>query len=509
MNKMKYILTLVLSASLFGAMAQDFNLYQLKTMPQNLQVNPAFMPASKYHIGGGMPLPMPFLPPVNIDVANSFAFKDIIQGTDSGTFLDMSEYIENMPAQGMLRFNGQFDIINFGFKVKDKHYFHMNYQVRAQMLGLYSKEFLNFFWKGNGHEDFIGQETTVGGVGMDATVYSALKLGYVHQYDDKWTFGVTPSLYFGHVYLSSKNTTFDFYTSESVDQLSITPNVSFLAGGLGASLLEGDSTDFGVEANPMGGFGVGIDLGATYKFNDKIDLSASIIDFGFINWKGYTLKNGSKTISFEGVDPADLIGGDSEETSIDEETQEGGGFMDSLMNDIESNITLTSADTTFSTGVPTKIFIGGTYKIDDKFTAGILTRQYIVNKVYKFGVSLSGSVAINNWLSSSLTYSVYNKSFNNVGAGVAVNMGPIQYYVMADNVWGLTRLDYTKNFNIRMGFNIRPTHERHRKGKVNKTPKVKAPKMKGENEKIKTKEEKEKKSDDGKKKVVGEDEKTK
>lgn len=509
---MKYIYTLIVSTFILSATAQDFNLYQLRTMPQNLQVNPGFMPTSNYHIAGGV-LPIPLLPAINLDFANSFALKDVLHGTDTGATIDMSSFIESMPKQGQLRFNLQVDIINFGFKIKDKHYFHMIYQERTQVLGLYSKELLNFIWKGNGHDDFLGKTTRIAGFGADVMQYGVLKLGYTQQYDEKLSFGVTPTFYFGHAYISSKNSYLEVYTSDKLDEISITPSIEMNTGGVGpmivAAMAPEDTTN-GAESSfdpteyisdmVMPGFGVGIDFGANYKLNDQIEVNASVIDLGFIGWgKGSTINNDAKTITFNGVDPADLIGG-----QIEGDTSSGSPFIDSLMSDVKDNLTLTETTGKFNSGIATKVFLGGTYKIDEKFSAGILLRNYFINKQYKAGVSINGNVAINNWLSSSITYSIYNNSYTNVGLGTAVNMGPIQFYVMMDNVVGLMMVDYTKNFNMRFGFNIRPTH--NRKLKTGNTPsKTKTPKPKvGKKQKIELKEDKVKVDKPKKTKVIDE-----
>lgn len=61
-----------------------------------------------------------------------------------------------------------------------------------------------------------------------------------------------------------------------------------------------DDIDFDTDNLGPTGFGMAIDLGATYKLNDEWTFSASLLDLGFISWKNTTKGTMSKDFTFNG-----------------------------------------------------------------------------------------------------------------------------------------------------------------------------------------------------------------
>lgn len=56
-----------------------------------------------------------------------------------------------------------------------------------------------------------------------------------------------------------------------------------------------------VKKGGIGGFGVGFDLGAVYKYNDNWTFSAALLDLGFIRWSNSLyVKNATDQVEFEG-----------------------------------------------------------------------------------------------------------------------------------------------------------------------------------------------------------------
>lgn len=471
MTKMRYILGICLIALGLNATAQDMTMYQMRTLPQNLQVNPALRPTSTWYVGGGI-LPFPILFPLNMNISNGFAFSDIIQGNEDGSsapILDPTNYIQNMNATESFNFGMQLDILNFGFQIK-KHYFTLGYQERIQTSALYSKALFDFAWQGNGSEALLGDTTRISNFGMDFKHYGVLKLGYNYQVDDKLTVGASPNIYFGKGFVSSQNSYIDIYTSEGVDAMSVTPYIEVQAGGMALddvlTLIDNDSTNnaeidpaelgIGYGAN-YGNVGFGIDLGATYKIDDHIDVSMSVIDLGFINWgsNSKVVSNTAQTIEFNGLDVQSLLG----------TSDSSGGFMDSMLNSLTSIADIKDSTVSLKSNLPTRLYMGANYKLNDKVSGGILLRQTFRKNNSNLAVSLNANVALSNRLSAVATYNIMNGKYNNVGFGTAVNLGAIQMYFVMDNALGLTRLDYANDVSFRFGFNIKPVQSQKRKDK--------------------------------------------
>jgi hypothetical protein len=53
---------------------------------------------------------------------------------------------------------------------------------------------------------------------------------------------------------------------------------------------------------------------------------------------------------------------------------------------------------------------------------------------------------LGNFLSATASYSIYNRSYSNVGFGVSLNLGPVEIYCLTDNVLAFGTLNPRDNF---------------------------------------------------------------
>ena len=82
-----------------------------------------------------------------------------------------------------------------------------------------------------------------------------------------------------------------------------TEGVVEIAGPISTGTSSADNVDLsnvGIdEFNGLGGFGFGVDLGASYEFLDYFTASASLLDLGFISWKDMTKASSTGANSYE------------------------------------------------------------------------------------------------------------------------------------------------------------------------------------------------------------------
>lgn len=192
--------------------------------------------------------------------------------------------------------------------------------------------------------------------------------------------------------------------------------------------------------------GFGIDIGAVYKYDEKITLYGSIIDIGYIRWKDnpQTLRaNG--TFLFDGYDVTHFL---QEDDSLNEE------IMDQQIDSVIHLFTYENQVEKYNTYLNPKIYLGGTYKINNMFTGGFLYRGELYQHRFLSSITLSGMANVKKWFSASLSYSIINNSFANVGAGLIFKTGPVQYFFITDNVLGSIWPQATRNLNLRLGINM-------------------------------------------------------
>jgi hypothetical protein len=70
----------------------------------------------------------------------------------------------------------------------------------------------------------------------------------------------------------------------------------------------------------------------------------------------------------------------------------------------------------------------------------------------------SATVSYNKWffnaLSASVSYSMVNRSYMNLGFGMALNMGAFQMYAITDNFYCLFYPERSRTVNVHFGFNF-------------------------------------------------------
>jgi hypothetical protein len=192
--------------------------------------------------------------------------------------------------------------------------------------------------------------------------------------------------------------------------------------------------------------GAGLDLGVDYIFNDKINIYASLIDFGFIRWNSnvntFVVKG---DYTFDGYDPQPYA--TENDSIIDEHNTE---MKQEIINIFMPE---QQVDHYYSFLTP-KITVGGTYKFHEKISAGLLYRAEIYQNRIHSSVTISANSNLTKWFSGYLSYSVINNSYTNLGIGLVAKGSIFQFFAVTDNVFGYFWPNNTRIVNGRLGINL-------------------------------------------------------
>jgi hypothetical protein len=189
-------------------------------------------------------------------------------------------------------------------------------------------------------------------------------------------------------------------------------------------------------------FGLGLDLGVDYRFNKWLQVSASVIDIGRIKWRSGVINlTNQADYSLNGLEL--LLGGDEDFLK---------NFTDSLKNTFNQ---FTSSQTKYSTGLPTKIYAGAALYVHPKVSFGLLSRTDFYKGNVKQHFTASANLYPIRMLSTTFSYSVIDKSYKNLGIGLALKLFPFNFYVISDTgpsaaMWW----NEAKYANLRVGFNM-------------------------------------------------------
>ena len=294
-----------------------------------------------------------------------------------------------------------------------------------------------------GNDQYIGQSLNINQFDYETLVRTNFYLGYQHSLmDDRLSIGGRIKYIIGqqHSYVERMNA--EINTNDDGFELDIKTDILIRTAGV-SSLLDNTFGD-----NLMGNVlpqnsGFAGDLGVFYRINDKIDVSGSVIDLGLIKWTANTrdyVSNGQ--FVYDGID-ADLSNGDLE------------GSLKETQDSLKEAFDFKEVDgESYSRWLSPRLFVGGNYHFTDKHAVGALYHARMWNGEMFHDVSFNYQGRWSRIFQFIASYSVINGTYNNVGAGFDLKLGPVQLYVLSDNILGAMMYENLQTTNVRLGINL-------------------------------------------------------
>lgn len=439
MNNMKFrnllVFLFIMGLISEGIAQQNFTMYTMPYIQQRSQSNPALTPHANFHLG------LPVISSVYASFGNSgFKYSDLIKkdAADDSLYLDLDNVLLEMTDRNYLSAAVAIDFLTIGFRVKETHYFNLN--ITEKFIGrfIYPKDFFDLAI--NGNAPTMG-ETLNFNFGLDAAHYREAGLGY------SWT---TES---GHFEWGFKvkyiNGISNFETSKFDILLHTDPQDAYSLTTSGdIALNQAGNYETGYAAF-TGNHGAGLDLGFEYNFHEKWHVNASVIDLGFINWNDNVINVTSSApgqeYEYKGIDITEFIKDDGETV------------YDGVDNVIDTLINVFDVDTTnesYRTFLSSQYHLGVTYDLAKDFQLGAHAYMHVFDRKVFPGISIYADKEFRDWMTFAVSYTAYNRSWNNVGVGLRINLGPVQYYVISDNVLGAFFPQNSKYLTVRTGINL-------------------------------------------------------
>lgn len=406
----------------------DLTIYPMQIIPQSFYSNPALIPTCRLHFG------FPALSSMYISGNHTgFNPKHVLSVNPLDSVeINMESMIDHLGKMNYLNVNFNEEILSFGFRLKKVNY--INFSLTERMFARvgYPKDLINFIYRGNGA--FLGEKMDIGGLYINATHYREFAFGYAREMNRKWTVGARAKLLFGMANVWTKDLDVSLTTDPAFFDITAQSNIGIYAS-LPAAVWDTSENAPSVEAGDylmnFKNMGVGVDLGATYRYNDKLTLGASVLDLGFIHWgnqddvRNFVSREANASFTYSGVDIAEFL---SDEDSIARQKLES--FVDSVVGIFKID-TLQNA---YSSPLNTRLHLSAFYELTPKDRATALVRLDIYNNAIHPMGYLSYSRKFGNILNLTGSYSIGNRNYTNLGLGIALNLGPVQWYFITDNV---------------------------------------------------------------------------
>ncbi len=455
---------------------QNLTLYNMPMIQQSQYANPAIRPEARINIGF-----LPILTSTYVNFANSgFTLSQIIKEQNGKTVVDLNNGLNKLGKKNVLSLTGEVDLISFGFKQK-KNYWSFSVIEKLDYRMMYPKDLFSLVILGNAAPENIGRTLNLG-LKNDFNAYTEIGLGFNRVIkEDKLIVGGKLKYLAGQANLYTKHATATLETNKDSLDITASSNIAMYASTPYDKNGNFDSKGLTSFKNN----GVAIDLGAQYNLTEKIKLSASVIDLGFIRWNNNNVSaisdNPNAKATFKGVDISQyfLNSNNPDSSSVGSSINH---TFDSLAKTF--NVKIDSNAKAYTAPMFTKMYVGGNYQLNKWSNASALFYGQFYAKTIRPAVTLGYNVSVKHWLRASVTYSMLNRSFANVGAGLSINLGGLQIYAVSDNVLGSVVFDkYTqgsssfiapsiaKTLNVRFGINLaigRKPQDRDKDGIVNK-----------------------------------------
>ena len=440
--------TLILGLCLlFGSLQlnaqQEQNIFFLRDNFFSTHTNPAFAPkyVAMFNI----------TPTFYYNLANTgFTFNDVMveqPGTDSIVF-SPTGLLNSLQDNNYLQQNIDIDFFSLALNISKVHV-HIGARLRQSAYLNYPKSFFDLAW--NGNSKFIGETVDIGPE-FQVCSYTEFYLGGGYTFfDNRLSVGLRNKFLIGIGDVSTAANNATLYTDPEYYQMELATNYTVNGSLIGLPNLDFDTTQtsgsFSLDSLSTGdlfpsNYGTAFDFGASFDVTDKLNIAVSVLDVGAITWKSQVSNLSSNgKFKFDGVD----INAISNQDSI-----EFGAIADTLAETFKFQRTSNS----YTTWLPTKFYIGATYKPTEIIQlGGLFYTEYYKEKWFP-ALTVNAQLQLARILYFSLSYGIRNRRFDNFGTSLMFDLGGAQFFVASDNILPIFKPYDTRNVNLRFGFHV-------------------------------------------------------
>ena len=457
----KIILLLLLLVSVKSISQNKQLLYNFTTVPQSLMTNPGADVAYKFYFG------IPLLSGISANVGSSgFSAYDLFADNGVDFNVKLRDVVFSTTRKDRAAINEQIELFSGGFRIKGEEDQYNSYVS----FGMYQEfDFLSYMPKDlailalDGNKDYLGKVFDLGDLNVKAEMLTVLHIGYNKNINDRLTLGFRGKIYSSIFNASSTKNSGYIYTIPSnvnIYEQVIYSNLQLNTSGIAKyddEDYDGDvAKDIKNKALFGGNLGLGFDAGLTYYPKKNIQFTASIVDVGFIKhtkevenltYKGY--------YKYDGINPKFT----------------GTNSAGNVYQEFKDAVPLDTLHTEYTTWRPAKFNSSIQYSFEEERPTDCNCTDYNPETIYKSAVGAQLFVMttprtpliafttyyrrkIFNALQMKATYTIDSYSYKNIGLGLSSNFGPVNFYILADNLLEYTDVSKANSLSFQLGLNI-------------------------------------------------------
>ena len=450
-------------------------LYDFIEVPQALMLNPGMQTSYQWHAG------IPLLSGIAVQGATSGISVNDIFANDG---LDINDKVRDRAINGLSKrddVNGtyQIEVFSGGFRLK-------NHPESYISFGMYHEGFTINYWPRDlailafeGNADMIGRRFDLSHLKVQGEVLNVFHLGWNKKMNRNLTLGARGKLYSSIMEFNSSSNDGAFVTNPGQNNLlasTLVSDMQLRSSGIEAIRQAIDDDGGAAEVAKIftkrglfgGDLGLGIDLGVSYNLNPQTLITGSLLDLGFVyhysDVQNYTLEGRATIEGIEVILPDALLDPDAD-------------FWQDLVDEIEEFIPFEENNNNYVTFRPVKLY----GSIRHNFGEPPLTKEacdcdyknqdinrnffyrnsvggqiYVINRPRGPQAALTGFYQrrIGNILALKGTYTIDKYTLTNFGLGMSLQAGPVNFYIVADNLLGYRNIAASHYASFQFGLNI-------------------------------------------------------
>ncbi|RDY60674.1 DUF5723 family protein [Flagellimonas nanhaiensis] len=473
---------LFFGAAFFGVIslcAQNKQLlYDFYEIPQSLMINPGVKTLEKWHTG------IPVISGLSFQAATSGVTVHDLFADDGIDFTTKvrERVLDAMSRKDDFSTTSQIEGFNVGFRGKNRpdDYYSFGMYGETDIIVYWPRDLAILAFEGNGGAN-IGRSFDLGDLSLRGEMVNVFHFGINRKLSNTLTVGARAKLYSSIFQFQSTGNSGSFITTQGQNNIytsRIEANMRLRTAGADEiiDILEEDTSTTQKDLTSLftkrvllgGNLGVGFDAGFSYNLNPQTTITASVLDVGFIyhskDVRNFTLKGSAITEGITVFLPEDINDVDND-------------LWQELVDDIEASLPYEENDNGYISLRPIKAYGSIRYdfgQAEDRIEncgCGINVKEASNPDLYRN--SVGGQLflqyrprgiqpaltafyqkRLGRAFSFKTTYTVDKYSLSNVGLGLNFQAGPVNFYVMGDNLLGYQNIADSHYASLQFGFNI-------------------------------------------------------
>jgi len=451
---MRGILTLMFFMMVFWGSAQNKQLlYDFNSVPQHGLLNPGAVIEQKFFVG------VPILSQVSFDVGGTpFSVYDLFSVNGTSINSKLRAAVSGFGKTEFVNAHQQIEILTAGFRIRNKGFMSAGIYQESNLFFKVPKDVLDLWYYGNND---LGRTYSIEKTHAFGELINVFHVGYNVNVSDDLIVGGRFKIYSSAFHGSATGTKGSLTTRAGTTNL-IAHNFDNVHMILNTSGIPGDEDDDVSPSDVMnrlllgGNLGIGIDVGFTKFISENLKITGSMLDFGFVNYskevRNFNIKG---EYFFEG---AELL---FEDTFED--------YWNNYRQDFEEAFEDSENSESYIKMRPLKFNAGLHYSFGEKrdlscnYASG--SKQYLNKLSGHFFALMSdvhtriaGTIAYERWFSKhfqlKVSYTGDSFSYTNIGLGGATQLGPVQFYLLANNMLHIDNLYDAQALTLQLGINL-------------------------------------------------------